>query len=165
MKSPDSIDLSKRRLFTFYRPVFQPSPRITRRAARPPYAIDDALFERVCTGCGQCVAACPKALIVIRNGIAVLELDHASCDLCQACQLACPTLALSGDNQGTGFIAQVSDGCENTMGYCRCCDNVCQHGALIWREGAKPQVDREQCVGCGACAESCFIEVIQMVCT
>ena len=44
-----------------------------------------------CTGCGECVSACPLDAIVITDGKAVID---DSCAECGACVDVCPNKAL-----------------------------------------------------------------------
>lgn len=53
------------------------------------YRIDEA----TCTGCGDCVAACPAGAIALVDGRA--HIDHASCAGCGSCADACPQGAIT----------------------------------------------------------------------
>ena len=46
----------------------------------------------LCTGCGQCVDACPSGAIRIEGGIA--RIDPGLCRGCRVCVRACPTGAI-----------------------------------------------------------------------
>jgi Fe-S-cluster-containing hydrogenase component 2 len=49
--------------------------------------------EERCTGCGDCLEACPNDAISLDGGRAVINL--ASCKVCQNCIDVCPTGAIS----------------------------------------------------------------------
>lgn len=49
--------------------------------------------EELCTGCGDCVAACTLGAIRLDNGLAVI--DQAVCAQCQDCVDACPQGAIT----------------------------------------------------------------------
>ncbi|MFQ6095474.1 MAG: FAD-binding protein [Candidatus Bathyarchaeia archaeon] len=49
------------------------------------------VIEKKCTGCGDCVQACPCGAISIIEGLARISED---CQLCRACISACPTGAI-----------------------------------------------------------------------
>ncbi|MBN1911239.1 MAG: 4Fe-4S binding protein [Pirellulales bacterium] len=48
-----------------------------------------------CTGCGQCVEACPLDAIELQDDIAVVDED--TCGDCGACVDVCPVEAISMD--------------------------------------------------------------------
>ena len=48
--------------------------------------------EKLCTGSGLCVKACPANAISLQNGKAVI--DHEKCDLDGICIPACPNDAI-----------------------------------------------------------------------
>ncbi|MCG8566790.1 MAG: 4Fe-4S binding protein, partial [Desulfobacterales bacterium] len=47
-----------------------------------------------CTGCGQCIQACPDNLIAFTEDKADLAIDRENCTLCTACVEACPGNAM-----------------------------------------------------------------------
>lgn len=51
-----------------------------------------------CTGCGECVPACPEEAISLRDGIACIAEDL--CRSCEACVPACPQGAIVAVRQG-----------------------------------------------------------------
>lgn len=58
--------------------------------------------EDVCKGCGMCVAACPKKILVISKkrinakGYHVSEMtDQEACIGCMACATMCPDVAIT----------------------------------------------------------------------
>lgn len=156
------VDLGKRRFLTLSTFAQTPPRAVRRQAARPPFAVDDDLFVRLCDGCGACEVVCPQGVIVLDRGVAALDLSYAACDFCGRCQHACPTIALSNPPSTTGLVAYATDSCDNLNGYCDNCTDRCTHQALTWQEGAKPRIDATACVGCGECAASCFTNVIQL---
>ena len=48
--------------------------------------------ERRCTGCGDCVEACPAGAIELLEGVA--QIDGELCCACEACLDACPVGAI-----------------------------------------------------------------------
>ena len=50
------------------------------------------VLEERCTGCGECIAACPFHSITIVNGKA--HIDEESCRHCGVCTRACPQGAI-----------------------------------------------------------------------
>ena len=49
--------------------------------------------EELCTGCGQCVSACPAGAITLREAKAVI--DQSACRQCGICADQCPEHAIS----------------------------------------------------------------------
>ncbi len=161
--SSEQVDLNKRRLFTFFKEQDNHVINEHRSVARPPYAVEESLFKRLCTGCGNCQTSCPNEIINITNGLAEIDVSYTPCDVCGECQNVCPTLALSEQTKSTGLIARVSSTCDNKSSYCSNCENSCSNGALVWLEGKTPVIDKENCIGCGSCISSCYISAISMV--
>ncbi|WP_390623837.1 4Fe-4S binding protein [Vibrio gallicus] len=152
--------MGKRKMFTFGgSPVPQPQKTVP-KAPRPPYALEESMFARLCDGCGDCVSACPSQIIELVNGVATLDISYSACDLCGKCQSACHTLALANSSPRTGLIATISNSCDNLYGYCANCEESCDFGALQWHDDLKPNINADKCIGCGQCAQSCYTSMI-----
>ena len=62
---------------------------------RPPWALSDSDFTEICTGCGDCIPACPRKILVKgRAGYPVIDFALGGCDFCGACANACPEPSL-----------------------------------------------------------------------
>jgi NAD-dependent dihydropyrimidine dehydrogenase PreA subunit len=74
--------------------------------------IDEAVTLRLdaarCTGCGICVAVCPRAVFAISDGRAALA-DRGACIECGACALNCVSDAISVD-PGVGCAQAILHG-------------------------------------------------------
>lgn len=158
----EEVDLGKRRLFTIFQNSKVKTKPESREAARPPYAVAESLYLRICNGCGECVTKCPNNLIHVTNGLAEIDVSYSECTVCGMCKSVCPTLALSGNAEDTGLTATISSTCDNVTSYCDNCADSCVFHALLWQEYSQPTLDSEKCIGCGACTTSCFISAIQM---
>ncbi|NOH99235.1 ferredoxin-type protein NapF [Vibrio sp. 99-70-13A1] len=135
-----------------------------RKQARPPKAVDEILFERLCDGCGLCEAACPNSVIEMAKGTALLNLDYNSCSFCEQCSQACPAGALH--QSITPFIDLVPrfmDSCNNYMQIdCQACVSSCPVGAIQIEQGELPLVDDSLCNGCGLCRSACYIGAVTL---
>jgi NAD-dependent dihydropyrimidine dehydrogenase PreA subunit len=50
--------------------------------------------KAVCTGCGDCVAACPTEVLELVDGQTFLA-EPAACNYCGACESICPVQAIA----------------------------------------------------------------------
>ncbi|RYH11723.1 ferredoxin-type protein NapF [Tropicimonas sp. IMCC6043] len=136
---------------------------------RPPGATVRG-FERACTGCGDCIAACPEAIIQSdpRGGV-LLDLASGACTFCGACGRACPTDALAEERQGDWpWVAQVSQECLSLNRIsCRACEDSCEARAIRFHLQvggvSRPIIDDSACTGCGACVGSCPAAAVSLV--
>ncbi|WP_040975668.1 ferredoxin-type protein NapF [Necropsobacter massiliensis] len=128
--------------------------------ARPPFAAPAHLFFDICSGCGQCEAACPYGLIQIQQGKAAFQVDFSACDFCQACANACPTQALHiAFPADTHWRPQFLENCLQKQGQpCQQCQQDCPKQAIL----SDLQLDTERCNGCGQCQISCFVQAIRL---
>ncbi|MGL4454287.1 MAG: 4Fe-4S binding protein [Plesiomonas sp.] len=138
------------------------------KVIRPPYAREEALFAMLCsTECHACQSACPEGLIQSEQGLPVLDFTATSCSRCQQCVKACPSgaLALLQPDSPLNIQAKpvLQHTCHNTFSTCQQCADSCTVDALIWQAGQPPQINHQQCDGCGACAFSCHVNALQML--
>ena len=95
--------------------------------------VDDAL----CTGCGQCITACPK------NIIRLVPFDAPY-------RVACMSV-----DKGPVTKSYCEVGCIS----CRICEKNCPVGAVTVNDFVA-SIDYEKCTGCGICAEKCPRKII-----
>lgn len=154
--------ISRRGLLrSLFHSTTKPERDTTRLAHRPPFAAEESLFLAACTGCGDCVRACPYNLIQIQQQKAVLELDYMSCDLCGQCAMHCSQNALNiAFKKDTELRPHFSNDClikKNQS--CTVCQEKCPQQAI----SDNLTVNNELCNGCGECKISCFLSAIQLV--
>lgn len=134
-------------------------------AIRPPGAVAD--FADRCTGCADCVAACPEDIIVLdHDRRALVDLTRGGCTFCGDCAAACGDGAL--DPAGAGawdWRAQVGTACLSAQGItCRSCEDACDAQAIRFRLATGGRsfavIDTERCTGCGACAHACPAQAV-----
>lgn len=88
--------------------------------------------NRICAGCGKCVAVCPKNLI---------SLTPRKKKVAVRC---------SNPAKGPEVIKVCTAGCLG----CTLCSKKCPEGAITMN-GNLPVIDYDKCVGCGTCADVC----------
>jgi NAD-dependent dihydropyrimidine dehydrogenase PreA subunit len=71
-------------------------------------AVSLAYDPALCSGCGMCVAVCPRAVFAMQGRRAVL-VDHGACLECGACALNCVPGAITVD-AGVGCAQAIIKG-------------------------------------------------------
>lgn len=146
-----------------------PAPTPRARALpllRPPGAMDEDAFLRLCTRCDACAEACPHDAVVpapvrLRGaaGTPVIEPLTAPCRMCAdlPCAVACPTGALRPDAprvMGRAVIA-AHDCLAYQSATCSVCVERCPVPGALRLEAGRPVVDASRCTGCGVCQHVC----------
>ncbi len=139
---------------------------------RPPGALEEAQFLETCTGCGDCLDACPHESIrvleeapaseaVARKETPVIYPDEQPCYLCEdfPCIAACEPEALrpvgsrKAVNMGIAVVSQRI--CTAGQG-CHACVSQCPTRALAMDFASLAiRVEEALCVGCGICEHIC----------
>lgn len=143
---------------------------------RPPGALPEAAFLRLCARCGKCVHACPYGTLRLAGGFGknrqtpFFEPERAPCQLCMKCLAVCPSGALAPATRmedarmGRAYI--LKSACHNhTNGpMCWTCYDKCplRGKAMILAGGITPAVEAA-CTGCGVCAYVCPQQAIAIV--
>ena len=135
----------------------------------PPGAVDRPLFQRMCVGCDACVAACPEKCLVPSMSLKTfgqpkMDFRWSHCRIAcpQKCAAACPAGALrlldhvDRRDLHMGHAIWKKDLCLRTKDgtSCTACQRKCPVKAITL-VGGFPVVDRERCIGCGACEHVC----------
>lgn len=155
---------------------------------RPPGAAPRAL-NALCARCGNCMQACPYALIAPDLGASGLDglftpvlkfrsrnpaQEQFCFQDCTACTQVCPTgalraLPLEEKKQVAIGVARVD---KKTCiawekgEYCVVCQEFCPYQAVIEQKykGVNcPVIDEEKCRGCGACESQCPAQPVAIV--
>ena len=153
--------------------------RRSRRWIRPPHALPEPEFLIKCTGCGDCISACPHDVafaLPAGSGLQAetrpaLDLLNRGCNLCDGwpCVTACEAGALvRPDPAGEAptalpRLALVEIDTDTCLAYlgpeCGACAHACPvPGALEWEGGIRPVVKTDICTGCALCREACIVE-------
>ena len=144
---------------------------------RPPGAVPENIFLRLCLRCGACMQACPSNGLqptYFSAGVAgmfspVLVPRRGSCETsCNACGQVCPSRALRRlslkEKQrakiGTAVVLRQKCLAWEQDRRCVVCQEVCPYGSISLRplpggQVPVPFVHAERCFGCGACECHC----------
>ncbi|WP_428604968.1 ferredoxin-type protein NapF [Sedimenticola sp.] len=139
---------------------------------RPPWALTEVEFVDRCSGCGDCISACPDKLIVVGRGkLPQMDFTRGGCDFCEACLTACPDGALVRDDASNEppwkILALIQSTCLSLNAViCRSCAEACDERAIRFQLEvggvAKPLLDSDSCTGCGACFAVCPIRAVTL---
>lgn len=152
------------------RAFFRGQPR-SKCQNRPPWALAENEFIDRCTRCGDCLSACPTAILVAGDGAyPTVNFAAGECTFCAECLTACRPGALhrNTDEQAAWpYKAAIGDNCLPRHGVeCRICGDYCQPRAIRFtpRLGGSPlpSLDPESCTGCGACVGPCPAAAIRI---
>ena len=145
---------------------------------RPPGAVTEEYFNRLCVRCGICLEVCPTRTILLANfsdGLEEVdtpkidptagpcEFYRGRCEEIMRCSKFCPTGALQlvdKDEVKIGTVELVSENCLAYVGKeCVVCSEMCPvSGAVTITDDLKPIFQGEKCVGCGVCIYYCPAE-------
>ncbi|WP_165314235.1 4Fe-4S binding protein [Vibrio ziniensis] len=155
------MDVGKRNFFrNIVRHAYK-SDSVSRNVPRPPTALEEKKFIQTCTGCGECVSACPNGIIVVKNELAELDLELSYCSHCHQCNEVCPTAALSHSVSDCQLRPTITSNCNpQTAFYCAECQHGCPVGAITVQKNNKPAIDLGLCNGCNSCRYHCPVNAI-----
>ena len=157
--------MASRRAFlnTFRKPLYQ-SKEESPLVVRPPYGLDESLFQSECITCESkaCVASCDEQIISIQeDGTPMLDFSKSGCTFCEDCASACEPNVLSLDNVHTSeklnaIFAISTEGCVAHNGViCFSCKEPCIDDAILFNGMFNPVIDMDKCTGCGFCLGRC----------
>lgn len=135
---------------------------------RPPWS-DEATIQAACTGCGDCITACPQNILELDGNKRVrVALRGSECTFCGACADACAEPVFDLDHSPPWpVVAEISGNCLMVAGIsCQLCTDICEPRALRLDLGVRPvgaiRLDTAACTGCGACLSLCPSDAITL---
>ncbi|MDR2953754.1 MAG: 4Fe-4S dicluster domain-containing protein [Prevotella sp.] len=143
----------------------------------PPGSLSVKNVKDHCTACQLCVSACPNNILVPSKKLEIfmqpeITFEDGYCrPECIECSLVCPTGAIkpitTADKSAIsiGLAVWIKDNCIVNRDDVQCdnCERHCPTGAITlidrdpgYSDSLKiPTVDKELCIGCGACENLC----------
>ncbi len=135
------------------------------RYLRPPGAVAEHQFLKLCTKCGDCKEACPYDAIIMLgdnkgplSGTPAIIPSVTPCYYCDdfPCIKACKEGALTESHLIMGKARISTSRCyAYNQVFCIDCYNECPKQAIELDVEMRPKVVEEKCVGCGMCVKVC----------
>ncbi|WP_425038635.1 ferredoxin-type protein NapF [Primorskyibacter sp. S187A] len=148
--------------------AFQAISARSRDVQRPPWS-NEASIRAECTSCGDCLRACPEAILIPGPArTPSVDFSRGECTFCGACAEACHEGVFAPtDMQPWDLVAQIGPSCLLASHVsCRLCTDFCETDALRFdlRAGGVGalRVEAEACTGCGACVSTCPVAALTL---
>jgi len=157
-----------RRLFLRGKP-----PKVESNAIRPPWSIEASQFVEQCERCDKCIDVCPeKILFRGEGGYPEVDFKRGECTFCAKCVEVCEANAFhyfeskkpheicSVADEAWHLNVSIKPSCLSLNAIvCRSCGDNCDEQAIRFRLQVGgisiPEIDHDNCTGCGACLSVC----------
>lgn len=134
---------------------------------RPPWAMENRQFIADCTRCGDCLAQCETQIIIKgEGGFPAVDFSQGECTFCGRCAEICQQ-PIFHPRETQPWVHKIHINAQCLTQHrieCRTCQDSCPTGAIRFRLQlggvAQPQVNFEECNGCGACLAGCPVSAI-----
>ncbi len=153
------------------------SPRLEPNAIHPPWSLETSAFIEKCTRCDECISACPEKILKKGDGgYPEVNFIAGECTFCAKCVEACDSgafkkTATKGDDlkpeDAWNLNITFKENCLSLNAViCRACGDHCDEQAIQFKLKlggiSEPQVDHEECTGCGACVSVCPVHAVKI---
>jgi len=138
---------------------------------RPPWALPEDAFTKLCERCGVCIDKCPTHIIHQgRGGFPVVDFNSGECLFCGDCVDVCKPGALKKREGYRPWSVTASINNSTCLAFsnveCRSCFDPCEARAIKMtpRIGGVsiPLLNSADCTGCGACLAVCPAQAVNM---
>ena len=142
----------------------------SRAPLRPPGAVDEKDFEKLCIRCRKCELVCPYKSIKtahaewgVKMGTPIIVPREIPCYLCMKCPEVCPSGALQVVDKKKVAMGKAVIDTSLCLPYngiiCRACFERCPiyREAITLKDEMYPEVHPDKCVGCGICEQVCLL--------
>jgi 4Fe-4S ferredoxin len=127
--------------------------------------------EDLCDYCELCVGICPEEAIEVKGKrldvemefSGSIDIDQSLCIGCKRCDIVCPYDAMDVTKPFEGSIRLLErelPKCDPVG--CHGCFNVCPSDCWYIPPDGIIDVEEDQCIFCGACANACHIHTIEV---
>ena len=160
---------SRRAFLSTFRKPLQQSKEVLPLMVRPPYGLDESLFQSECVTCENktCVASCDEQIIfMLEDGTPSLDFFKSGCTFCEDCANSCEPNVLNLENIHTSEQLNATfristEGCVAHNGViCFSCKEPCMDDAILFNGMFNPVIDMNKCTGCGFCVGRCPTQAI-----
>ena len=135
---------------------------------RPPGSPPEKQFTDQCQRCGDCISACETGVLINGDGgFPEINFKKAGCSFCQQCSEACRHKILSNCEDHWSHRPRINNDClALNKVHCRTCQELCEAETIGFQLAiggiALPNINLEQCTGCGECVSGCPVDAIKM---
>ncbi|MGF1696475.1 ferredoxin-type protein NapF [Vibrio kyushuensis] len=148
------VNLSRRRLFS--------RTKVDDKSVRLPWLKSPDEFVYDCTRCGKCIESCENKIIVKgEGGFPTIDFSIDECTFCYKCADSCPESLFKSQHDSPWYAEiTIEDQCLAYKNIeCRSCSDVCDAMVIKFKpeigKVAQPNLDLDECNGCGACVSVC----------
>ncbi|WP_068310065.1 ferredoxin-type protein NapF [Polycladidibacter hongkongensis] len=157
------VNVSRRAFLTRFR-----SSTSQKQPIRPPWTTEERI-EDLCTGCMDCVKACPEGILRSEDNRPYLEPGIGECTFCEECASQCTAKVFDLQEEPWQLTAQLNtQACLLDKGIsCQSCTDLCEPRALRFDlrqpPAGKITLNTDSCTGCGACLPVCPASAITLI--